>query len=425
MSIASAAERYFVSLVNASRASYGLDPLRIETALNQSADAHSAWMLSADVFSHTGRGGSSPTDRMRAAGLDLDGRWMTSENIAYRSVTTGDGLNDDVRALHRMFMDSPSHRANILNPDAEVIGIGLKVGDFTRDNQDYKVLMVTQNFAATDGDVDIDYSNGLPRLPLPDLAVTQPGRAAWLPHFDGQTYLSAPSGSVRGTSRGDDIRLGGFDTFVRAGSGHDWIAGGNGDDTLEGQGGNDRVLGQGGNDRLVGGLGNDLMHGGNGDDLILGKDGNDRLTGGAGADLVYGGAGNDRIAGGSGDDRLVGVGGDDYLAGNDGDDRLEGRGGDDTLRGAAGNDTLIGGAGADSFIFGPGGGVDRVADFDPIEDRVMIARSAIGTSDANFISDAIRETVGGVIVELLDADRIVFVGESLSAQDVTNAIYLV
>ena len=69
MSIASAAERYFVSLVNASRASYGLDPLRIETALNQSADAHSAWMLSADVFSHTGRGGSSPTDRMRAAGL--------------------------------------------------------------------------------------------------------------------------------------------------------------------------------------------------------------------------------------------------------------------------------------------------------------------------------------------------------------------
>ena len=135
--------------------------------------------------------------------------------------------------------------------------------------------------------------------------------------------------------------------------------------------------------------------------------------------------GNDRIAGGSGDDRLVVVGGDDYLAGNDGDDRLEGRGGDDTLRGAAGNDTLIGGAGADSFIFGPGGGVDRVADFDPIEDRVMIARSAIGTSDANFISDAIRETAGGVIVELLDADRIVFVGESLSAQDMTNAIYLV
>ena len=39
--------------------------------------------------------------------------------------------------------------------------------------------------------------------------------------------------------------------------------------------------------------------------------------------------------------------------------------------------------------------------------------------------DAIRETAGGVIVELLDADRIVFVGESLSAQDMTNAIYLV
>ena len=67
--------------------------------------------------------------------------------------------------------------------------------------------------------------------------------------------LGPRSGSVRGTSRGDDIRLGGFDTVVRAGSGHDWIAGGNGDDTLEGQGGNDRVLGQGGNDRLVGGHG--------------------------------------------------------------------------------------------------------------------------------------------------------------------------
>jgi uncharacterized protein YkwD len=34
-----------------------------------------------------------------------------------------------VDELHRMLMDSPGHRANILHPDATEIGIGLHQGD--------------------------------------------------------------------------------------------------------------------------------------------------------------------------------------------------------------------------------------------------------------------------------------------------------
>ena len=424
MSIANSAERYFVSLVNETRAQFGLDPLRIEQSLNSSADAHSSWMLAADVFSHEGRNGSSSTDRIKAAGLDLSGQWMTSENIAYRSATADNGLRDDVRALHQMLMDSSEHRANILNPEAELVGIGLKLGTFTQEGRDYTVLMVTQNFAATDGAVRIDYSNGLPHLPAPDVRVVLPDRAEWRDHFDGQTFRNAPGGPVDGTDRSDDIRLGPLDNVVRAGSGYDWVAGGDGNDTLHGQGGSDCMLGEGGNDRIAGGVGNDRISGGAGRDLLLGQDGNDHLSGGSGVDSLYGGADNDRLSGGSSADRLYGDDGHDFLSGDAGYDRLNGGRGDDTIDGGRGNDVLRGGGGEDSFVFAKGDGIDRVVDFNPSQDRVLIEASALGSSDQDFIDHAIRETANGVIVDLIDGDRIVFYGENLTAEDVTNAIFL-
>ncbi|MFD2813789.1 CAP domain-containing protein [Paracoccus aerius] len=59
MSYATANERYFASLVNQARKDRGLPPLTLEKRLNDSADAHSRWLLDKDVFSHTGQGGSS------------------------------------------------------------------------------------------------------------------------------------------------------------------------------------------------------------------------------------------------------------------------------------------------------------------------------------------------------------------------------
>ena len=156
MTIADVYERHMLDLINAERAAVGAPPLQLEQNLNLSADRHSAWMLQADVFSHTGQGGSSATDRMRDADFDFSGSWRSAENIAVQSERGPDGIMDDVENLHTSLMNSPGHRANILNPDLDYIGIGIALGDFDFSSGTYESVIVTQNFASTGGQVDLD-----------------------------------------------------------------------------------------------------------------------------------------------------------------------------------------------------------------------------------------------------------------------------
>src|SRR3954470_25001788 len=97
-------EQYFLELVNharadpaaeAARLGIGLNdglsagtistapkqPLALNPLLIDAAEAHSAWMLATDTFSHTGVNGSSPEDRMTAAGYAFSGSWTWGENI--------------------------------------------------------------------------------------------------------------------------------------------------------------------------------------------------------------------------------------------------------------------------------------------------------------------------------------------------------
>ncbi|WP_300058969.1 CAP domain-containing protein [uncultured Roseobacter sp.] len=152
MSRASDLERQMLDLINEERTSRGLDPVELELRLNDSSEDHSQWMLEEDRFSHTGEGGSSAGERMRDANFDFDGNWTWGENIAYQSERGAPGLADDVEDLHDSLMNSPGHRANILNPDFEVVGLGIEVGDFNG----FDAVMVTQNFAATDAELQLD-----------------------------------------------------------------------------------------------------------------------------------------------------------------------------------------------------------------------------------------------------------------------------
>src|SRR5918997_511792 len=129
-------ETLFLQLVNGARASAGVKPLTFDGELLDSSDAHSAWMDRTDTFSHAGASGSSPGDRMAAAGYGAQG-W--GENIAYVS---GGMTEATVRQLHTNLMNSPGHYANIVNGSFEEIGIGLKEGTING----YKVVFVTQNF---------------------------------------------------------------------------------------------------------------------------------------------------------------------------------------------------------------------------------------------------------------------------------------
>ncbi|WP_282169851.1 CAP domain-containing protein [Ruegeria atlantica] len=168
MSTASSIEQEMLALINQERTSRGLDPLQLETRLNDSSEDHSEWMLETDRFSHTGSGGSSATQRMEMAGFDFSGNWRSGENIAWQSERGAPGISDDVAQLHQNLMNSPGHRANILNPDFKYIGIGIETGDM----QGFDAVMVTQNFAATQGEVMLDNGSATPPAPTPPVEET-------------------------------------------------------------------------------------------------------------------------------------------------------------------------------------------------------------------------------------------------------------
>lgn len=103
------------ALVNSERAKEGCGTVRSNDKLATAASRHSADMAARDYFSHTAPDGSDPGDRITAAGY----RWSTyGENIAKGQRTAADVMNS--------WMQSPGHRANILNCSFKEIGVGVQ-----------------------------------------------------------------------------------------------------------------------------------------------------------------------------------------------------------------------------------------------------------------------------------------------------------
>jgi uncharacterized protein YkwD len=102
--------------VNQARAQVGLSPLRSDTLLQQAARDHSADMYKRHYFSHRTPDGKTPYDRLH----DLRFHYVTAgENLAFAV---------DVDQAFESLMQSPDHRANILNPDFRCIGVGAYKG---------------------------------------------------------------------------------------------------------------------------------------------------------------------------------------------------------------------------------------------------------------------------------------------------------
>ncbi|MGW7526825.1 CAP domain-containing protein [Streptomyces sp. NPDC054783] len=103
-----------VQLVNAERAKVGCRPLTVNAKLAKAAQAHSADMAAHQNMSHTGSDGSSPGDRITRAGYS----WSSyGENVAYGYATPDQVMTG--------WMNSPGHRANILDCSFTEIGVGL------------------------------------------------------------------------------------------------------------------------------------------------------------------------------------------------------------------------------------------------------------------------------------------------------------
>ncbi|WP_147110398.1 CAP domain-containing protein [Tateyamaria sp. syn59] len=379
MSVASEFERLMLDLINEERTSRGLDPLTLELRLNEASEDHSAWMENTGAFSHTGIGGSSAGDRMEDAGFVFSGNWTWGENIAYQSERGAPGIADDVADLHTSLMNSAGHRANILNPDFEVIGIGIETGD----NRGFDAVYVTQKFAATSAPVQLDTTSA-PQSP----PVQEP--------TDGNDILIGSTGSDRldGMAGNDAISGRGGDDILFGGMGRDTVDGGAGDDRMSGGQQKDVMLGGSGNDRISGNGGDDRINGGDANDSIYGGVGDDDLYGGSGQDFVKGSNGDDRLFGGAGRDTLDAGIGRDILSGGDGADRLNGGGGRDQLDGGVGDDTLTGGEGGDTFVFSEGR--DIVRDFDRREAGEIIDLSEVKTitSFRDLVSDGHLKQLG-------------------------------
>ncbi|HEV2820557.1 MAG TPA: CAP domain-containing protein [Solirubrobacteraceae bacterium] len=106
-----------VCMVNEIRAGRGLRVLGLERSLTGAAVFHSSDMNLFSYFAHLDLLGQDAGDRARAAGYGGD----AGENLA-RNVASA-------REAVRMWMDSPSHRANVLDERYRAIGVGI-AGDY-------------------------------------------------------------------------------------------------------------------------------------------------------------------------------------------------------------------------------------------------------------------------------------------------------
>ncbi|MEP2029285.1 MAG: CAP domain-containing protein [Paracoccaceae bacterium] len=102
----------FGGLLNNVRLANSAAPVVFDARLANAAQGHADDMLAQDYFSHTGRNGSSPGDRITAAGYN----WRTyGENIAQ-------GQSSQAQVL-QAWTNSPGHHANNINPAFEDFGL--------------------------------------------------------------------------------------------------------------------------------------------------------------------------------------------------------------------------------------------------------------------------------------------------------------
>lgn len=111
-----AAEQQMLDLVNRERANAGLSPLKADLELTKVARLKSQDMVNRGYFSHQSPTYGSPFEMMSTYGIEYR---TAGENIAG---------NSSVERAHNALMNSPGHRANILNSKYTHVGIGVVKG---------------------------------------------------------------------------------------------------------------------------------------------------------------------------------------------------------------------------------------------------------------------------------------------------------
>jgi hypothetical protein len=107
------AEQYLFSEANAERVERGLRPLQWDETLHRAAQRHAGEMAARESISHQYPGEADLAERGRAAGARFT---VISENVAEAW---------SAPEIHEAWMQSPDHRANLLDPRVTAVGISV------------------------------------------------------------------------------------------------------------------------------------------------------------------------------------------------------------------------------------------------------------------------------------------------------------
>ncbi|WP_084786837.1 CAP domain-containing protein [Bacillus tuaregi] len=110
-------EEEVVRLVNAERAKQGLRSLQHRADVKNVAEKKAMDMINSNYFSHTSPNYGSPFDMLKTFGISYR---SAGENIAKGQKSPQEVMN--------AWMNSSGHRANILNPSYNAIGVGFYNG---------------------------------------------------------------------------------------------------------------------------------------------------------------------------------------------------------------------------------------------------------------------------------------------------------
>lgn len=118
------AAKSILCLINQERKSHGLRSVDRQGEQTKAARQHSRQMIRSTCFSHQCPGERELVSRMQHADyLPCNCYWGVGENLAYGEKSYG-----SPKSIMRAWMNSPEHRANILNGQYEHVGIGIVWG---------------------------------------------------------------------------------------------------------------------------------------------------------------------------------------------------------------------------------------------------------------------------------------------------------
>lgn len=160
------AEQDLLQMANQSRRQAGVSPLKLDCGLSEAARAHAVAMMDAQKLSHQFADEAALPQRLAlTTKLQLD---QEGENVA---------LDYDALHGHEHLMLSPPHRANLLNPAYNVVGLGVVrsgerlyiVQDFGHALPNYTTDEAKEKVAAAVAQVRRSaHVRDLPRYDVPD-----------------------------------------------------------------------------------------------------------------------------------------------------------------------------------------------------------------------------------------------------------------